>query len=454
MKLTIYRPLFLIGLLGLLGLDSSVASPDSAGFVPADWYTLPEEDSAGLIAAAPFGQPDAKLGQSLRRIFSAQHDALSEVKSPAIDLAVPADRPADWVPWRFVSFASDLSVSASGLLGVLSFKGSPSLSVYWQKREAFTQREPSAFSDNVSDLPVFYLDSAATQQQAERQVDEIYKTVLASGHVRGGGTLRSNLKGAVANFREVVHALSVAPAGAHWFASRLRVDLDISASGKVSYGSVGGALRVRLEWFHVQSDRERDPSPTSATTPMQSSILELVKAMTEDLSSAASTPPIGFRATGFNVGLGFGASGNIGVVKGSAQATCILYFSQANGKRRKPRAAHSLASSGASWYLIDPNPSAEALRLAGRSGIEMVRSAVAASPEVMFKVDRRQFRKGLEKAFKIGSYFAQIAAEPSGRDWAISTIKPGFAMSVGGSLGLVKLTGSATAQLEFQNQNL
>jgi hypothetical protein len=71
--------------------------------------------------------------------------------------------------------------------------------------------------------------------------------------------------------------------------------------------------------------------------------------------------------------------------------------------------------------------------------------------------EQARFRAGLRKAFQIGDFFAARAAESSGTrsdtSWAISEIRPGFTMSIGGGLGLATLTGSAEAVLILQDKN-
>lgn len=443
------RYIFLITALATLSLivtALAMATPASAAVVPADWYALPESAGEAMLTTVA-SEPDDRLKATLGRIFSAQRDALSSVSDPMVLLAPPKNKPADWVPWRFVSFVSDLSVSVSGLLGILSFKGTPSVSIYWQKREHFVNSTVNLAPDTASDIPEFILDPQASDTAATNQVDAIYHTVMASGRVRNGNRVRAGLTTLVGQFRDMTKTVSASAAATEWYPSRLRAEIEISASGRVNFGTVGGAVRVRLEWFPVQHT-----APVAhfvATTTQQSSLFDLIASMAEDLSALSDTPVSpGFRASSFFVGLGIGASGTIGVAKGSAQAFGYVHFSRNAKAKPKLVADGDKKFSNASFYLIDAEPSRDALLFAERKGIKMLTSS---EHPTVFKIDRSQFRAGLKKAFRIGGYFAKQASENMGPQWAISDVKPGFTMSVSGGLGLATMTGSVTAQIDFQN---
>lgn len=433
--------------------QAAFASPASAAHVPADWYQLPEDGGSKTYS---FSANDSQLDQSLGRIFSAQHGALSDADSSALRIAPPADKPADWVPWRFVAMISDLSVSAAGLIGVLSFKGTPSVSVYWQKREKFGKHLVEEQSS--PEFPTFNFTSGDSKKQFESQVDAIHRTALASGRVKKSKALRGEIAKAVGQFREMTAAIDGAAATVEWYPSRLRMDLEISANGQIKWGTVGGAVRIRLEWFHIQTAASGHKLAASQMSLAQSSLQDLVGSLAEDLASVSATAPAPqFRASGFMIGLGVGAAGKIGVAKASAQAMGYLYFDRVKSSSAPPRfASEKSGFRDASFYLVDrsANPAAESFAQA--NGIEIVRAerlADGGQSGVMYKVDREKFRGGLKKAFGIGNYFAQQAAASQGEDWAISTVKPGFAMSVSGTIGLVTMTGQLTAQIEFKNQN-
>jgi hypothetical protein len=442
-------------LAGSLAPAFASATPADAGFVPKDWYTPPEEGGAPANSMSPFSVPSPKLDASLGRIFSAQRDALTAVQKPSVTFTPPANMPSDWVPWRFAAFASDLSVTASGLLGVLSFKGTPSITVIWQKREPKTKVVASAAAEPAGNVPVFRISD--NPADLETQVDAIYQTALASGHVKKTKGLRDRIHNMVGNFHDMTVAVNQTPAGGEWYASRLRVDLEISASGQVQWGTVGGDLKVRLEWYRIQP-KSADPAlhaaPAVADGP--SPLRDLVTAMSEDLISVSQTTPNPhFDATTFYVGLGISAGGNIGVVKASAQAIGYLYFSHAVPAKTKVFTAARREFSPASWMLIENSPSARSLDYARATGVHMqLHSAVQGHEQAEYVIDRGNFREGLKQAMQMGDYFSRIADQNGGSEWGVSDIKPGFTMSVGGKLDLVTLTGLVTAQIIFQNKNL
>jgi hypothetical protein len=434
----------LIPLIAMAIAPLAYASPDSAGFVPAAWTTLPEE-GAHLSALADFPAGDAKLDAAVDRILGVQRDALTNAAMPLANAIPPANMPADWVPWRFAAFASDLSVSASGLVGLLTFKGTPAVTVIWQKKEG---KHNALVAEELPNEAAFAFRGAPTARDAETQTDAIFKTVLATGRVKNADGLRERIAESVTEFRRMALAANAAPAGGEWYASKLRVDIEVSASGKVSWGTVGGDVKLRLEWFRIQPSGQ---PATAAAAPVPGPLHDLISAMCEDLASASSTEPAAhFRASQFYVGLGLGASGTVGVASGSASAIGYLYFNRV----AKPKAMPAAGFTNASWHLVQSHPSVEQLDFARRAGVEtLAASPLAGDEPVLFRIDRAQFRAGLKRAMAIGSYFGNRATQSEGASWAVADVKPSFTLSVTGALGLAKMTGSAAAMIDFQNQN-
>jgi len=380
-------------------------------------------------------------------------------------MGAPGDKPKDWVPWRFAFFASDLTLSASGLIGILGFKGSPSITVYWMKKEAQAKEQlieetKVSLSESSKDAPSFFIDEKASKKQVEKQVDSIHRTVIANGRVKDTKGLRSELTKTVDRFHEMTKVVSASPSHVEWYPSRLRLDVQVSATGRVKWGTVGGDVKVRLEWYRIQGPAHRTaPLASMKLNNTQSGLRDLIGAVSEDLVAAtAMVPAPHFTAKDFNIGLGITAKGDVGIAKGSASAFGYVYFTHAKKAKTRPGFVENIVANQydkASWYLIDSQPNPAHEEFARKNGIEVVKveqfgnSATAA----MYKINREHFRTGLRRAFGIGNYFSAQAAKVKTGDWNIKSVKPGFAISIGGDVGLVSLTGSVSATISFDNQN-
>ncbi len=440
------------------------SADNQEGRVPRAWYSLPED--GGGDEELVFSTGDRLLKTNLLRIFSAQRQALV---SSGVDLAaeglsdpgflkspVKNDRPADWVPWRLAAFASDLAVSAGGQVGVLAFKGTPSVSVIWRKREkAHLDRaqapKKTGGIESLGTRTVFRMSESLRGVELDEQIESIYRMAKASGKVRKTKRLRTEISQAVQKFREMGSAVSASPFSSQWYPSHLRMDLEITVEGRVKWGTVGGAVGLRLEWERLISTKSN--SKQLKFSEKQEGLLDLVGAIAVDLEATqrAWTPANPrFAPTLLVVALAINAQGTIGVARASGSVAGMVYFSR-TPQDFLPRLASASSPSArfakASWWLIDDKSEPRAFAFARAGGIESIRTKNGAS----YRVARERFRQGLKKAFQIGDYFAARAAESASDDWAISEIRPGFTMSVGGGLGLATLTGSATAVLILQD---
>jgi hypothetical protein len=442
--------------------------------LPREWYSLPEETDEQ--AEFVFSSGDRQLKTNILRIFSAQRKALMDSENPIMEESFLAksflaknrlakSRSADWVPWRLAAFATDLAVSIGGQVGVLAFKGTPSVSVIWRKREKQHRlAETGAAQEGPSPRGIFRFSETQSDSELKEQIESIYRMAKASGKIKKSKELRKEVRRAVVQFREMGAAIGATPLSSDWYASHLRMDLEISAEGRIKWGTVGGAIGLRLEW-------ERVPALAKglnliAPSKKQAGLFDLVGAIASDLElTQRSWQPVNprFEPTLLIVGLAINASGNIGIARASVTAAGIVYFSRTPEKMAQSSRAKLLAKPVAetSWWLIDDQPKAhlraKEMAFTRENGIESIHSMNGSS----YRIERERFRAGLRKAFQIGDYFAARAAESSGTrpgtksdtSWAISEIRPGFTMSIGGGLGLATLTGSAEAVLILQDKN-
>jgi len=126
---------------GFLVFSAALAAGIGAGTarasaVPQDWVVLPE-DAPVLGATAASVRPkrgEEPSDEQVGRILTMNGEALDGLKAAPAALATRGDRPKDWTPWHLEYFTTDLAVTAQGLIGVLTIKGTPSVQAFWRRQ--------------------------------------------------------------------------------------------------------------------------------------------------------------------------------------------------------------------------------------------------------------------------------------------------------------------------------
>lgn len=421
---TIHLLLFLFTAFGVSQTSESRAA---APPVPADWLIGSEnETEPETYASGPDEDSEAEasptLSETMNHLFDAQAVALDGT-------AVPAK-----TPWRLAAVMTELSVSASGWLGFLVQKGTPSVTTVWRRQQPVPVAGAASF-DADEESEGTSLRPEMTRAEVENALEPAVRALLASGAIRGEANLRHGLQIAAEDFQNSVALLSATTSKGQWWISRFRLDVAVDASGNVSPAvTLGAEAKVRFEWHRLQEKKVEAPAPSprfafTSGTGLGESLATFATNLADDLSEIAddeATSVKGFRAYGYRVGLGITKKGNVGVAKASGALTGHLYFSRDVKKpvvRPKPLAA------GDSILLVDD-----------------------AKEDRTRKVERRVFRKGLKKALRIGRFFARRASKNRGK-WRIYELRTGFELSYGGKTGIAKVNGLAATEIAFYNQN-
>lgn len=325
--------------------------------------------------------------------------------------------------WGLRGFIFDLGISAQGVLGVLVTKGASSSTVIWTKKESTVP--PSAFEEKS--------DEAVTLDGGDftRSLEPLIQSLVKTGRVKDPVELRKNL-GLLA---EDMEALSVGVHGMHtknWEISRLRLDISISASGKVGpFASVGGGVKVRLEWFPQQQAIPFDAEPTHRMKTMQASINNTVKNVLLSMEAYDQSEIVtknSLELSGLRVGLGISSKWRIAVVKNSASAIVYAYFS-----RSKPKImgfdTTVLKGESKGFEVIDEE-----------GGIEK-----------LHRIDPKKFQKGIGRATRIGIFLANRSRKMlQNSTWELNQLKTSFEMNSGGDIKLVTINGIVSGEMSFR----
>lgn len=409
--------------------------------LPNDWYQLPENASSKEMSL--LGSKDKDESANLDTILKANSQALenSQFQFPASDAA--SNRPADWVPWRFVSYIMDIGVTAKGLIGTIGFKGSPSISVYWRRKEVLENNSPITTTD-MSPLSLALSDDM-NDIGVDKAIEPLIQTVMASGRINDEVALRENLKQSVRQITAWSSASTI-PALSQWQVSRLRFDLSVDASSKVSFiATLGAAVRIRVEWFKTEKLKSAKGDLNTLTREQKVGLQELLSDMAEDLAVLSENESLirGFRTKEFRVGVGLSTPSKVGLVTGSIGALFHVYFS------RKTGAFTPIISQYSTRPLLAIGQSPQQLEYAKKHGIRFAANS-SGNGEVIYKIDRDAHRKGLAKAVRMGQRFADAANTAETRSWFVQTIKLALDLSITGDESLANLTSTVASEMNLE----
>lgn len=408
------------------------------------FHGLPEDGAA--LGSDDLSKDESKVGAVTEDFVETTSNALEATDRP---VAAQATGTGDRVPWHMEYLLTDLSVSASGLLGALVMKGTPAVTFIWRKQHSV---RPSV-QDNVRETVDLSVTNATSEDDMAMQLEPAIRMAAASGRVKNKEKLRASLLSAARDFQAMGGSIGENP-GHEWWVSRLRLDLTLDAAGTVTpVVGVGGEIRFRFEWHHVMKS-----APVVAKMAFgvpSSKMRDFISATAEDLSALSDeTPkPEGFKAYCYRVGIGISASGDIGIAKSTASLMGQVYFSRDVAKPKVHAFSAELLPDTINVIESTQSPRAESHALyATANGISFTRATDTRGDEIVYKVDRKKIRKGLMRAAKMGLIFGRHAGQSKGR-WKVYELRTGLDLSITGKAGLTQLSGLATSEIDFYNQS-
>lgn len=461
--------------------------------------SLPSEDDI---------ESNKALNQSIENIFMANSQALEEgdlkaqsmlpqispLKIPVPTTKPTNDKPKDWVPWRAEYFMTDLSLTGSGLIGMLAFKGTSTVRAFWRRQgpapgsedsNKTTSNEhnenastpPEAVEDSVSNAePIIMVTDSSTPKELVKQLEPAINAAVATGKIKDTPVLRKNLFDAAKDFQLIATSIPNSDEGLPWWVSRFRLDFMIDAAGRVEpVGMVGGEVRFRFEWHRIQratsntvsASAPKVMSPVSLSekqSKLRESLKDFVVTTAQDLNAAfAEHTVLGFKAHQVRMGIGISVKGNIGLIKGSAGVVGQIYFTRHVERpklyplpEKEKIYAQTLAHSSTPLLIIEKNPTAEHLRFATQNKMLLETNEPddeGGFGEAIYRLERDRFLKGLQKAAMISAYFAKRATQAQFKSWKVYELRSAFDASISGGFDLVTIIGSATAQVSMFNTN-
>lgn len=430
----------------ILGLAALAALSARAQSLPSTWVGAPEdrEASVGLLQS---GDPE-QGGRALEGLFEAQSRAAEDIP------------PADLTRWHLDFFTTDLAVSAQGLFGALTLKGTPSVQAFWAKATPPPARPTPLEFSGEPEAAAIEIAPDTSPADIEARIEPAVRATLASGKVKAKheGILRQSLRAFARQFQMLVREIDQNSPG-RWWVSGFRADLTVDAGGRIVTPSsppilVGAEVRLRFDWKRIRR-QVPVPVPTEPTAPadrdLARKLRSFVVALEEDLELFVdgSEQNSSFRATTFRVGVGLSVRGDFGIVKGGVAALGHLNFTRDPNRAPAPVRPESEREE---ILVIEREAPAPHLDFARARGLPFGVFSRDGHTDAVYRIERRIFRAGLRKAGRIGSFFTHHASRAKLGSWKIRVMKLGFDASIAGDLGLVSIAGLASTEATFRNQ--
>ena len=442
-------------ILGFTAVLITVCSLAFAGNTPSSWYQLPEDKGSADQPSFENTESTVSLEENIDAIFRSDQEALNHgLKGDSIPSPENfVSKPKDLVPWRAEMFMTDLALSAGGLLGVLTTKGTATVRAYWRKQYA---KAPFVNPDDqVEDKGAIHFSENSTSTDIKKQIEDAIHIGVQAKKIVDTPILRTELFKAAEDFQALAFILDSTPTNTTWWVQRFRVDFSVDGSGHVNPKvTVGGEVRFRFEWHRIKRSIGTKNKLYSGTNKImnQTELQKFVKNMSEDIDEAFPyIPEAGFQAHTMRMGIGVSAKGNIGVMKGSVGVVGQIYFTRDVKRPTKYPKTHF---NDEPILIIERNPTPNHIMFAQSTGSNFELSETTDHiKEAIYKVNRENFRKGLKKAAKISKFFIDRAAKQKGEGWKIFELRTAFDASVSGELDMAIIQGAVTAQINFFNQN-
>ncbi|MGZ3773853.1 MAG: hypothetical protein ACXVCY_03100 [Pseudobdellovibrionaceae bacterium] len=413
----------------LIPVFSFAANENNISFqVPDDW----RGDSSYFVSNSNKNAEDPSFAKGTDLILKSYLDALNNSKQPDVNSS-----------WHLHSILFDLGISGSGKLGTLLLKGAPSVNVYWTKRQKKLQLRSA--DDESSDSKKMNITNA---DPLDAQIDSVVSSIYGTAYVRYSPTLKSDIKNAAQNFFAVMDAAELSTQK-KWKVSRVRLDLNVGATGKVNFiQTVGGTVRVRLDWIPSQKHSYSFLSGNQST--VSGGMSDVLGGLMNELDLwSASNSPSGFHLSMLQVGLGMGANFQIGVVKSSASALVTAFFVPNPAAHFVSETDVNTPDNGIPFTITD-NQSSWATAL----GVESAAPQnIVDIPFEPILVKRERIQNGLNRAMRIGDFFiTRSTSVLSGSQWYVSRIKTALDLTLTGTLQVTSLSGMVSMAATFDNK--
>jgi hypothetical protein len=405
-----------------------------AGDFPQNWYTLPENSSLDTEVFqknnVAYALVETSIGDSFTQLVN------------NVEAIVPEPTVKKKGEWNFAGFITQFSLGASGDLGLLSFGGTKSVEILYERN--LPQITKKIHSSSPTQQQIISVSPTLSEEELKRllfsSVDHFYEA---------NDKLKQKAKSALLKLVTPFHQLSqkLSFQKARFTPGKIILEAAIDGSGNVlPYLEVGAGVAILIQWqliapknSQIAMRRCDDFTSMDNIASDLSHAYEAFKA-TEDNSK--------FQLEEIRLGLGVAVNGSIAIMNASAGVKAWLYLL----KNEPTNVADTYCDNGD--VMLIANNSQHVENFAHENAIEFKRIAQKQAAE--FKIPRHRFRKGLEKVFKIAEHFMHKSEmrDASEHKWRISEITTTFEFSVSGSTALTSVASTPTLELLMTRKGL
>ncbi len=425
----------------LLVLLSKVAIAKE-GYLDSYWM-----DGVGDEKSAESANLDS-LDNFINNVTEAELDTLDSV-------TFPVDKADEKPKWYFAGSQTSLALGFSGKIGLLTFGGTKSLEVNWERKKP-EPKDKSIEEEGSSSVETIVVNEGTTKADLNKELEPFIRSVVDSKKVTNENTLRNELKEASGKFLAYVKGVSAAQTRYKFVPTKIRLEFNVEGSGKiittipVVTGKLAVPVKLRLEFIRVMP--KAAPAPTTTPTPAPKSDESIVTAdMTEtEKKIATQTKSLLDKLSQevtlayseqvkdedmkkrsivlkyIEVGLGFGVEGKIGVATFKANMIPSIFFQKFEVAAATP--------------VVDKSTDEEPILVYADET-----SSDKGLMDHAMKLQRRNVRKGMKKsldfAFKFAEKIQRKAEAKKASNWKFKDMESRYHFSLAGTVGPVKLTG-------------
>ncbi len=378
---------------------------------------------------------------------------LTEVTLDSLESAQDSENKDGEKKFRFTGMQTSLGLGFSGQLGILTFGGTKVLMVNWERilpKPKNLEEEESFIANSIR------VTESTTKNDLEKDLEPLIKSLTKSKKVRDEKLLRKNLREVSGNFLAHVKGLSASNSKYLFFPNKIRLELDIEASGKIVTPvpivlvKVAVPIKIRIEFIRIMPKSQlksvEDVIATSDLNETEKKIATQTKSLLEKLSQEVAVAyeeqvkdgdmeKRGLTLKSIGVGIGLSVEGNVGVATLKASGVPTIFFAKA------PKKAISIDKG------LDLEEEIPIL-------MDTMDKRIGDTP---VQIKRRQVRKGMKKALDFAYKFAEKIQKKSknrpSAKWKFKSLESRYIFTLGGTVGPVKLMALPHFILQVENLN-
>lgn len=314
---------------------------------------------------------------------------------------------ASFSSWKMSGFTTEVAVSASGNIGVLSGNGKAAVSILWGKNSDHTLQRGLQFD----------LDTEPLDQERL-----ILTAATANNQVKSPDLLKENLRKLMQDFSTLTRDLDLEAqrTQGQWRISKVKVNFGINAQGEIFLANpIKGDLGFSLQW-HAGQKRSLGVEPSRSSSPRKfrwseklNTFISSLRNRLEDAVQEIESQKImssSLRASSLGIGFGISAQGEVGVVGTGGFVVGILTFER---------------TKNTPVQRIQPQ-------------------------KLPLDLDQIALKNGLMKSVMIGDFFAKCAERVSGPNWGLRELNTNFELGLNGNTGLVQIGREISYQINFK----